>query len=87
MSSNSCCLFADTLAAGLEIEGSVFTMGTVSVTDGDVSALEDSSSFGAGAGRFGGALAKADIIFPEAVRFIVVVDAFVCSGRLLLDTY
>jgi len=77
---------ADTLAADFTPAGSVFTIGNDSLMDGEASDfLGGSSSFATGAGRFGGGLANADMMLPEDVRFMVVVEGFVGSGTLLLD--
>ena len=51
------------------------------------SSAVDGSAFRALAGFFGGAFAKADMMLPDAVRFIVVLDVLVDSDVLLLDTY
>lgn len=86
ISSSSCCLLADTLATGFEVAASVLIAGSATADAVSVFVSGSSSFFRAGGGLFGGALAKADMIFPEAVRFIVVVD-FVGSDVLLLDTH
>ena len=80
ISSNSCCLFADIIAADLDKDG----IATVLISG---SSAVNGSAFRALAGFFGGAFANADMMLPDAVRFIVVLDVLVDSDVLLLDTY
>jgi hypothetical protein len=69
ISSNSCCRLAETLAIGLDTDGT----GSVLIPE---SSVFGGSSFRAGTGFFGGAFAKADMMLPDAVRFVVVLETF-----------